>query len=143
MKPTVQINGGSDEQTAFIREHIETLLKRLNLHRLGLFLEIELRQGFGKYEYGYCENVDVERWAPRDFVIELNETKKNSTLLRVLAHELTHVKQYARREMVEQRDGSVIWKGRKCHRTKYHDLPWEKEALKSETILLEGIVWNK
>ena len=140
MKSIVQINGGSDKQKTFIHEHIGTLLKRLNLHRLDLFLEIELKQNFGKYEYGYCENVDVERWAPRDFVIELNATKKNSTLLRALAHELTHVKQYARREMVEHKDGSITWKGRKCHRTKYYDLPWEKDAFKTESILIEGIV---
>lgn len=142
MKSVVQINGGSDEQTAFIHEHIGTLLKRLNLHRLSLFIEIELKHNFGKYEYGYCENVDVERWAPRDFVIELNATKKNNILLRVLAHELTHVKQYARREMVEHKDGSITWKGRKCHRTKYYDLPWEQDAFKTETILIEGIVWE-
>lgn len=143
MKPIVQINGGSDEQTAFIREHLGTLLKRLNLHRLGLFIDINLKQDFGKYEYGYCENIDVERWAPRDFVIELNATKKNNILLRILAHELTHVRQYARREMVEYIDGTIIWKGRKCHRTKYYDLPWEKEAFHLEHKLLEGILWNE
>jgi hypothetical protein len=141
MRPVVQITGGKKAQREELQDIAPMLLKRLNLNKLGLFLEIELKN-MGKFEFGFCVNTDCTNKLPRDFIVELNKTKNNNTLIRTLAHELVHVKQFARGEMFELPNGQIMWKGRKCHRTKYDDLPWEKDAFNLEVKLTEGILWN-
>lgn len=44
---------------------------------------------------------------------------------RPLAHELVHVKQFARKELTENLQ---YWKGNDHSDTDYWDQPWEKEA---------------
>jgi len=142
MRPVVQITGGKKVQREKLQSVAPILLKKLNLHKLGLVLEIELKK-MDEFDYGFCINTDCENRSTREFIIELNKTIDISTLIRTLAHELVHVKQFARGELVEHNNGMFEWKGRKCHRKKYDDYPWEKEAWDKEVKLTEGILWNK
>ena len=69
---------------------------------------------------------------PREFTIELDATVKIRNLLITLAHEMVHVKQWAKNEMYEYTNtmGMVRFKGEKIHlgETDYWDYPWEIEA---------------
>ena len=69
---------------------------------------------------------------PKEFIIELDSTVKIRNLLITLAHEMVHVKQWAKDEMYEYMNvaGLVRFKGEKVHIviTDYWDYPWEIEA---------------
>ena len=50
-----------------------------------------------------------------------------------LAHELVHVKQFARGELTENLQ---YWKGKDHSETEYWDQPWEKEARRLQIQLM-------
>jgi len=103
---------------------------------------------------------DADRYRPRDFKINLDhhrmdkddynrtlgDTEWGHRVLRTLAHELVHVKQYIRGELT-WRDAGLLWKGVN-HNPKnllhYYDLPYEIEAHGREYGLLFGflLVWT-
>ena len=63
----------------------------------------------------------------RDF----HDDERVSKLMQVLAHELTHVKQYIVGDLKIEESGYAIWKGEKFSPEdlqSYFDLPFEKEA---------------
>lgn len=65
----------------------------------------------------------------------LNKTKQRL----VLAHEMIHVKQYVKEELVVLNKQQVMWKGQKyrfscvCNR----QIPWEKEAYRTDNLLVK------
>jgi len=66
---------------------------------------------------GLCESVD-----DRNFIIDVG---LYGNWLSTLAHEMVHVKQFARGELSSSLQH---WKGRDHSDTDYWDQPWEKEA---------------
>ena len=67
----------------------------------------------------------------REFSIELDTTVKIRNLLITLAHEMVHVKLWAKNEMYEYMEPHMVrFKGEKIHleETDYWDYPWEIEA---------------
>jgi hypothetical protein len=69
----------------------------------------------------------------------LNKTQQRL----VLAHEMVHVKQYAKGELIVNTDQQVIWKGRKYFyqpAARQH-LPWENEAFQQDNRLT--IQWKE
>lgn len=77
----------------------------------------------------------------RSFIIILNKNLNKKTMLISLAHEMVHVKQYARGELKDYlRDDVVRWK-RKIFRlseVEYWTSPWEVEAYEKDKILYEA-----
>lgn len=73
-----------------------------------------------------------DSYRPKEFIIELDSTVKIRNILITLAHEMVHVKQWAKDEMYEYTNmmGMVRFKGEKIHLelTDYWDYPWEIEA---------------
>ena len=71
-------------------------------------------------------------YRPKEFTIGLDTTVNHRNLLINLAHEMVHVKQWAKDEMYEYMNiaGMVRFKGEKVHMeiTDYWDYPWEIEA---------------
>ena len=71
-------------------------------------------------------------YRPKEFIIELDSTVKIRNILITLAHEMVHVKQWAKDEMYEYMNvaGLVRFKGEKVHMEiiDYWDYPWEIEA---------------
>lgn len=84
----------------------------------------------GENTYGFCDWNDDNHRA-RDFTITVHPDLGKRNMLLVLAHEMVHVKQYAKGEMKDYlRARRVKWKG-KVYNDKninYWDLPWEIEA---------------
>lgn len=98
---------------------------------------------------GYCANDDDRTRSPRWFTIELRGTKKDDDPVKTLAHEMVHVKQYAKNELgadrslVLSRGGkakeATKWLGKWWTASKkqdpYYDAPWEVEAYGMEVGL--------
>ena len=79
---------------------------------------------------------------PREFVIEINSSLSKRGILQGLAHELTHVKQYARGEMKDyvKMPSKVRWQDYiyECDEDDNFDYwtsPWEVEAYGNEKCL--------
>ena len=86
------------------------------------------------------KNLDMEGSAiwedegprPREFTIEIDSSMSIRNILITLAHEMVHIKQWAKDEMYEYYNTPkmVRFKGEKMHMDKvdYWDYPWEIEA---------------
>lgn len=85
----------------------------------------------------YCSPEDCEGKL-RNFEIELRKMRTNK-MLKSLAHEMVHVKQFAKNELKAKyfKDGyKTIWHGEICDIDSYWDQPWEIEAFTLEEELL-------
>ena len=75
---------------------------------------------------------------PREFTLEIYRKQSKEELLKTLAHELVHVRQYAVGDLNEE---ATLWQGRSMARDlDYHDQPWEIEANDVSEILYEEYV---
>jgi hypothetical protein len=85
----------------------------------------------GSDEYGCCDYVE-ENCSPKFFHITLEKRLNKKELLLALAHEMVHVKQYAKGEMKDMRRPAHIvkWLGEKyeINEIDYWEQPWEIEA---------------
>ena len=97
-----------------------------------LEITIKLKKSWSKDNEGEAFWDDAENYRPREFSIFLNKDVKIRNLLITLAHEMVHVKQWAKDEMYEYMNtmGMVRFKGERIHleETDYWDYPWEIEA---------------
>lgn len=86
-------------------------------------------------DLGTCAVTHYNSWyKPRTFQIELRRYRSHKTTLKTLAHEMVHLKQYAKGEL------NIFlnkWHKQKIDTTAipYEELPWEKEANFYEIIL--------
>lgn len=127
------------EATHFFAEQL--LGKRLAKH---IVLEIELVNKLDVV--GECINEDDHK-NPRYFTINLKRQKDIEEMIKTLAHEMVHVKQYARNELgkdlIASKNGtfklSTRWKGEPWspgrNEDAYYDSPWEIEAYGREVGL--------
>jgi hypothetical protein len=127
----ISIKGGTKSQKKYVRSITKFSVKLMMPRMHSLELNIRIRS-FGKDDgYGYCISADGEDQArPREFNIDVNSKLKLRTLLETVAHELVHVKQFARGELYQS---SVTmkhrWQGKWYKRTpSYWNQPWEIEA---------------
>ena len=98
--------------------------------RLAEKLDIEIRlEDQGRNEGG-CYPVDSER-RPRSFEIGIRPTMQRYKMLQCLAHEMVHVKQYAKGELSNELI-TAKWQGKTFKLTNsmedYFNWPWEIEA---------------
>lgn len=92
-------------------------------------------------DLGDCVWEDKHKY-PREFTINL-DSRDVDLMIQTLAHEMIHVKQWARGEMYDiyhDNDSSPLktrWKSKNISLSKipYHDWPWEKEAFSLEEKL--------
>ena len=63
---------------------------------------------------------------PREFTLEVYRNQTDEEILKTIAHELVHVRQYAVGDLNEE---ATLWQGRSVSRDlEYHNHPWEIEA---------------
>jgi hypothetical protein len=124
----ITVTGGKPKQRRYVESMvqfcIDTLMPRMRT------LEIEVKLCSPKGAMGYCLELDNNR----EFEIEVDRTLSYRKMLETVAHEMVHVKQYARRELHPSKH---TWCGKTYNPTKtsYWDLPWEIEAHGRETGL--------
>lgn len=83
----------------------------------------------------YCADVMEKSFAENAYVITIYEddTMTSANLIRSLAHEMTHVKQFVKGELFYNEDNSVTFNGEyftsdSIDTESYFELPWEIEA---------------
>ena len=117
----VKVTGGSKSQKQHTQRMVEFCIKKLMPRMKTLDIEVKLCKPTGAL--GYCLELDDHR----QFEIEIDKTQPLRRLLETVAHEMVHVKQYARRELHPSKEA---WLGKTINPKKvsYWDLPWEIEA---------------
>jgi hypothetical protein len=83
--------------------------------------------------FGWCLDM-----GDKEYEIEVDSSADLVNMLTTVAHEMVHVKQYARGEHAELARGVFRWK-RKYYSmdTDYEKMPWEKQAHKLEKRIWE------
>ena len=123
----IEICGGKAYQREYVRSVVEFCIQKLMPKMKTLDIEVVLKT-IKEDTYGYCLSTTT-----REFELEVDKNLSLRKLLTTVAHEMVHVKQYARREL----ESDYVWQGRtyspkKCD---YWDQPWEIEAHGRETGL--------
>ena len=128
--------GGAVPQELHVAEHKAAMhfAKQLGIQRLHTTVLIRIHQQaqfMGDCE-GLCEAIDKRHYAV-DVALWGN-------WLSTLAHEMVHVKQWAREELSMNMEQ---WKSRPyCGNIEYWDQPWEREARRLQGRMLEDYTNN-
>lgn len=110
--------------------------------RKKITVRINFVKGLMRNQKAFGDAVFVDRaWRPRQFEIRLDRNLGKKMMLRVLAHEMVHVQQWVNGRMVDLSDGRIRycnedWPSNSLKRKKQWQLPWEREAIEKEQILL-------
>lgn len=128
----IEVKGGTKTQKELATKVVGWYLKKMLPRFRTLDITIKFTNCMKKSgAYGYCMQEDA-----REYEIEIDKTLRLYDLVSTLTHELTHLKQYVRKEMVYLNDGRTRWKKKiYSENTGYENQPWEKEAFKLERQL--------
>lgn len=132
-----------------LTEATEFFAHQLMHSRMADNLEIDIEMDSNLDVQGVCINEDDTRRS-RFFTVQLRND--SAELIQTLAHEMVHVKQYAKNEHVKRfatAKGGLkiesVWLGKpwrpKRDESGYYDAPWEIEAYGREVGLMAR--WNK
>jgi hypothetical protein len=128
----ISVRGQNEKLTkAEIRDYIEFLSDMLMSPRLVKLLKINIKCAPLKKVKGFCMSVDDGyNVKPREFLIELDTKQSKASQLKTLAHEMVHVKQYAKGELADlSRQNKVRFNEKKYSANSFYWLqPWEIEA---------------
>lgn len=119
----------------FVEALMPSLIKQLKLERSRKYVLIEIAKDITPGATGATTNLP----SLDSYVIAL-KPQKLADLGSTLAHEMVHVKQFAKGHF-QIVNGTNFWKGKKItKRVKYLDLPWEIEAFSKQEILFRKAV---
>lgn len=114
----------------YVEALMPRLIKQLKLERSRKFLLIEIAKDITPGAFGSTTNLP----GLDSYVIAL-KPQKWADLGSTLAHEMVHVKQFAKGHF-QIVDGKYFWMGKRVtKRVKYLDQPWEVEAFSRQEIL--------
>ncbi len=122
-----------------LKRYVETLMpgliKQLKLERSKKFVLIEIAKNITPGAFGSTTNLP----GLDSYVIALTP-QKWAELGSTLAHEMVHVKQFAKGHF-QIVDGKYFWMGKRVtKRVKYLDQPWEREAFSKQEILFRKAI---
>ena len=130
----INVKGGTASQRNHVRSMVEYCAKKLMPRITDLDITIKFKDLRKQNAYGFCM-ADPEGDAqpldkPRVFELEINSKMKLRKILETVAHEMVHVKQYARGELYQgTRIAKHRWQGKwVSNNLDYWDQPWEIEA---------------
>ena len=125
----------SAEELRYATERMSSLIMSPQL-LMNIQVTISFKKEDGVYGTVEINDNDTDTVSlPRSFWIRINPKLSKSLIIQTLAHELVHVKQFARGEMKDTRMPHVSkWNKQMInHETiDYWDLPWEIEAFGRE-----------
>lgn len=97
----------------------------------GLTIHVVMREDKTKKTYGQAIPIDMFERRPKIFVVAIEPRIGRNKFLQILAHEMVHVKQYAKGEM-SVGFSNVKYNGKSYKLTEstedYYNYPWEIEA---------------
>ena len=128
----VRIEKGNKKNRELTSSIVHFMLEQLELVDISIDIEFSniLRD---EYALGFSS-----KNAENEFSIELDRNLDFHDLLETICHEMIHIKQYVRGELIEQ-NGQTIYKNilYNIDANDYYEdvdnLPWEKEAYEKET----------
>ena len=130
----VQIEGSTQSKKKHVEMaayFFERILFKRKLPSLVLNIELIHRLKYKEDTEGDCIWED-RRTKPREFTIRLDSSNNLADLIKTLAHEMVHVKQYALGEMKDSGISLdlIYWQNEEYDSSKvhYYDWPWEIEA---------------
>lgn len=127
----VTVEGGSPSQKKYVTSIVLFCVQKFMPRMQNLDITVILKNLKGK-AYGYCLALDDDTRPdrPRTFEIEVHSKMRLRKLLETVAHEMVHVKQYAKSELYQgQRVNKHRWQGKwMSNNLSYWDQPWEIEA---------------
>jgi hypothetical protein len=139
----LEISGSTERKRQLVAEAAYFFKDKLMPRMKTLEIDIHLCPHYEKKttSSGDCIWEDTNRYS-REFTINL-DSSNDDWMVRTLAHEMVHVKQWARGEMqdiYDDDDGSpkrTRWKSKfiNIKNVPYEQWPWEKEALRVEKRL--------
>jgi hypothetical protein len=143
----ITVVGFGKKKTNTIIQAAEFFARQLMDPRMVRNLVLDIERTPKSDVQGECINEDDTR-NPRWFTINLRDGVDDEDIIKTLAHEMVHVKQYAKNELGKQlklaRGGSAIvtkWHGEYWNAKKkedaYWDAPWEIEAYGREVGLYQ------
>jgi hypothetical protein len=143
----IKLLGKNDKMSdAELRYAVQFFSHRLMGPRLSNNISITVENlEYNKKMWGFAWPVHARKKTnkPRKFGIILFQSKQKAKMLSVLAHEMTHIKQYATGELYCYYAGKYKWQNSIIEsdlktvedRLLYREFPWEKEAYELEKIL--------
>ena len=128
---TINIKGGTKTQKKYTKSMVKFCADMLMPRIHSLEINLRLKNFKEDDSYGYAlatDGADANR--PREFDLDINTDARLRRLLETVAHEMVHVKQFARGELYQSSmTAKHRWKGNWQRSEKeYWDLPWEIEA---------------
>ena len=129
-----QVQSRSPTLKRYVEALMPSLIKQLKLERSRKFVLIEIAKGITPDATGSTTNLP----GLDSYVIAL-KPQKWADLGSTLAHEMVHVKQFARghyRQEVTKGSVQHFWMGKKVS-AEYIKRPWEVEAFSRESLLVE------
>lgn len=128
----INVPGRKSATKALIESAAKFLTKELNLQRSTYRLDILTEPGMAKNEG--MRGV-VHKLGPKYLVMIVDSKLDVERLIITLAHEMVHVKQYARGQVKASRSCKThYWMGKNV-RKDYYNQPWEIEAYSKERVL--------
>ena len=126
---------GSPNKTNILlcKKAVEFYGQRLLTSNLYSRISLELdfnSEDMDKDIYGYCE-WNFENYRPKNFTITIHPNLNKKQTLLVLAHEMVHLKQYAKGEMKDYMRKHKVKFNNKIYnyeKIDYWEQPWEIEA---------------
>jgi hypothetical protein len=109
--------------TKAIKYYSESLMSKKMLENL--FLSVKFNSKLDVFGYAQIDEYNISG-KPRIFSIELNPDIGAADILKTLAHEMVHIKQFV---YGDTNESLSKWKGIKIQDSmEYYSLPWEIEA---------------
>lgn len=130
----ITVTGGTKRQRQLSTSIARFTAKQLMSKRLMQNLEVNIKlipRLLEKEEVYGDSTWEDNNWRPREFTIQADSKLKLRRLLETIAHEMVHVKQFAKGEMVDVvRANKIRWQGQYFDDkdAEYYDQPWEIEA---------------
>lgn len=108
--------------------------KLLKIHDYDVTISLSFKHGFTELFQAYAQVYHV---STHRINIEIDASLHDNIALRILAHEMVHVKQYVKGELSSDKNDLQLWKGKHVSdKLKYTSEPWEVEAMKKETLMM-------
>jgi hypothetical protein len=130
-----KVQSRSPKSKFYVESLMPGLIKQLKLENSRKFVLIEIARGITPNAYGSTTNLP----GLDSYIIALRPQKWED-LGSTLAHEMVHVKQFAKGQL-QSADGKNYWMGKRVtRRVKYLDQPWEVEAFQRQEILFRRAI---
>ena len=126
----VTVTGTNKKISDLTESLVNYCAKKLKL-KDSISIDVEFSKTLYK-EDGILGEVDFDdsNHRPKEFTITVDSTGSKRRIMETIAHEMVHVKQYSKGELVDlSRSGETRWQNKMVsNNTNYWDLPWEIEA---------------